>query len=117
MSPPVFFNYSSEYSCEIAAEVYKVSLDDFFEWNPTLKNQTDGECELDPAKQYCAQKRRVESEGGSTSYCVQYEFAEPGYNVATCDSYLDIYGADEASFGEWNSGTTCDSFETGTEPF
>lgn len=113
MSPPVIYNYSVEYSCDMAAQVYRVSLDDFMAWNPSLRNQSADACELDPSEQYCAQKVRVEPEGGSTSYCVQHEFVEPGNFKSNCSEFLDLYRVDEESFGEWNSDTTCETFDTG----
>ncbi|KEY68834.1 hypothetical protein S7711_09940 [Stachybotrys chartarum IBT 7711] len=113
MSPPVVYNYSVEYSCEMAARVYRVSLDDFMTWNPSLRNQSADGCQLDPSQRYCAQKVRLEPEGGSTPYCVQHEFVAPGTFKSNCSEFLDLYRVDEDSFGEWNSDTTCETFDTG----
>lgn len=113
MTPPIMYNYSIDYSCEQAAQAYRVSLADFLSWNPGLQNLTTDTCELSADEQYCAQLKRVEPAGGTTPYCLQYQVAEQGTSdFGDCDAYLATFSIDEPSFKEWN-GVGCDSFNTG----
>lgn len=112
MTPPIMINNTIDYSCQLTAEAYRVSPEDFISWNPALQNLTT-ECLLSADEQYCAQLKRVEPAGGVTSYCIGHQVAEQStVDYGDCDAYLATFGVDEQSFKEWN-GVDCDSFETG----
>ena len=96
-------------SCAQVAAGYNITIDDLKLWNPSLAT---GTCVLKPKSQYCVQLLKTIPQG-TTSYCLEYDVAPPGY---TCNDFGILHAINQQRLVDWNPGVlsaNCTGWKTG----